>query len=97
LLVDEAPLEAYSEEDEKARYEALLWRRDLRKRRKYRSGSLKEFREKQKRHHPRARLRQGAEAARGGRSQVPQVREREGPVFPDGGAICNNCGKMFQV
>jgi len=98
LLVMKLRSRRYSEEDEKARYEALYGAGTYENARKYRSGSLKEFREKQK---PApsagedfAKEQKQHEAA--GR-KCPKCGSVKVQVFPDGGAICNNCGKMFQV
>jgi len=98
LLVMRLRSRRFSEEDEKARYEALYGAGTYENARKYRSGSLKEFREKQKpapsASEDFAKEQKQHEAA--GR-KCPKCGSVKVQVFPDGGAICNNCGKMFQV
>ncbi|MBM4248972.1 MAG: hypothetical protein FJ149_05990 [Euryarchaeota archaeon] len=89
-----------SESDERARYEELYGAGTYDSASKSRSSSLAEFRQKQKVETAAAPSedfsaeRREHEAA--GR-KCPKCGSLKIQTFPDGGAICNNCGKMFQI
>ncbi len=89
----------FSEEDEKARYEALYGAGTYERAKKGHSASLGEFRRKE-----RAAAAAPAEDFEPERKKhsaaghnCPRCGSVKVQIFPDGGAICNNCGKMFQV
>jgi len=90
----------FSEEDEKARYEGLYGAGTYEYARKGGSTALSEFRRKEK----------AAAAPAAGEDFSRERKEHESAghkcpkcgsvkvqVFPDGGAICNNCGKMYHT
>ena len=90
----------FSDEDEKARYESLYGAGTYAYAKKGGSTALAEFRRKD-----------SSEAAPASGEDFAQERKEHGSaghkcpkcgsvkvqVFPDGGAICNNCGKMYHV
>ncbi len=80
------------DEAEKARYESLYGAGTYDYAKKQRSSSLREFQQKQE------GAKQAPEPAAAGPVQTcPRCNATNVQVFPDGGAICNSCGNMFNT
>jgi hypothetical protein len=86
-----------SESAERARYEELYGAGTYEHARKSRSASLSDFRAKQKGAAPAEDFTQERKAHEAAGHNCPKCGSVKVQVFPDGGAICNNCGKMFHA
>jgi hypothetical protein len=86
-----------SESEERARYEELYGAGTYEHAKRSRSASLSEFRQKQKGAAPAEDFAQERKEHASAGHNCPKCGSVKVQVFPDGGAICNNCGKMFHV
>jgi hypothetical protein len=90
----------FSDEDEKARYESLYGAGTYEYAKKGGSTALTEFRRKEtSKAAPAAGEDFGKERKEheSAGHKCPKCGSAKVQVFPDGGAICNNCGKMYHI